>query len=407
VFQQMVRKLTIRSLPICMLLLGMSVNVSFATPLSADNFNIYGDFRTRLEYDWNSKKGDGSERDDRLRTRIRGRIGLNYTDNDRIKVGFRIRTGSDDSQQSPHITILDFDGNNTGDADLNFDKWFFQYSVAGTTTWVGRNSLNWFNQDELEWDDDVTPAGVGFTWKGNVGDGSQLTFNTGFYTMPEGMQKFRGRLTTGQLVFETTIGGVGLTLAGGYKGMDGETLRDPCGEDEHDGTGSSGCRENQFLQGNGERDYGLLESSVQLNFGDVFGKQLKLGVDYNKNLESYSGVTDTFTQFHKNNDTSWTTLLLWGDTKKGNWLFGYFYTYKEMLGLNSSMAEDDWVRWGNGPQTRSSNFKGSEFRVATGLADNLNLVLRVYIVKAIDLVKADDVSKEDANRARLDLNYKF
>jgi len=39
-------------------------------------FRFFGDFRFRIEQDWDSLEGDGTERDDRLRARIRLRVGF-------------------------------------------------------------------------------------------------------------------------------------------------------------------------------------------------------------------------------------------------------------------------------------------------------------------------------------------
>ena len=88
-------------------------------------------------------------------------------------------------------------------------------------------------------------------------------------------------------------------------------------------------------------------------------------------------------------------------------MLGYYYSYIEALAINSSYTEDDWVRWGNATQTRATNMKGSEFRVAYGLADNMNVVGRLFFVDAIDLLNAGDATKEDGKRARIDFNLKF
>ena len=78
-------------------------------------FKVYGDFRARLEADWDSQKSSGALRDDRTRARIRVRLGLTYTPTDNLEFGVRGRSGSDDSHQSPHITVIDFNDNSTGE----------------------------------------------------------------------------------------------------------------------------------------------------------------------------------------------------------------------------------------------------------------------------------------------------
>ena len=74
---------------------------------------LAGDFRLRLEEDWDSRSGNGTERDDRLRIRARARLRLNAQLNKYWSSVVCIRTGNDDSQQSPHITLYGFVDNPT------------------------------------------------------------------------------------------------------------------------------------------------------------------------------------------------------------------------------------------------------------------------------------------------------
>lgn len=68
--------------------------------------------------------------------------------------------------------------------------------------------------------------------------------------------------------------------------------------------------------------------------------------------------------------------------------------------MNASFAQDDWVRWGSATQTRGSNLKGHELRFGYGLAKDLNLLARLYLVESITTV-------EDGKRFRIDLNYSY
>lgn len=85
---------------------------------------------------------------------------------------------------------------------------------------------------------------------------------------------------------------------------------------------------------------------------------------------------------------------------KGYWLIAYYYAHIETFAVNSSCAQDDWVRWGSAVESRGSNLKGHEFRVAHRLRQGINLVARLYIADAITKI-------EDGKRFRLDLNLKF
>jgi hypothetical protein len=86
--------------------------------------------------------------------------------------------------------------------------------------------------------------------------------------------------------------------------------------------------------------------------------------------------------------------------KQHDWLVGYYYAHIETFAVNAAYAQDDWVRFGTGPQTHSSDFKGHEIRAAYAVSKNINLMARLYLVDAITTV-------QDGNRFRLDLNWRF
>ncbi|MEK7734303.1 MAG: hypothetical protein AAB329_02560, partial [Pseudomonadota bacterium] len=156
----------------------------------------------------------------------------------------RVRSGSRNSQQSPHITFKDFSGNVTGDQDMLLDKYFFQARRGGAFVWGGRNDLPLWKQNELFWDDDVTPAGVGGRYSLNVGT-STLTFNAGTFLLPDGGIRFHGNLHTGQAVYAGRGGRFSYTAAGGVARLDG------------------GDEFRNLRNGNGERDYTIWIGNLQ------------------------------------------------------------------------------------------------------------------------------------------------
>ena len=88
------------------------------------DLDIYGDYRLRIESDWGTAESDGEELEGRTRARIRMRLGATYSPDDHVTLGLRVRSGLIGGQQVANITIYDFDGNNTGDADFMFYKWY-------------------------------------------------------------------------------------------------------------------------------------------------------------------------------------------------------------------------------------------------------------------------------------------
>lgn len=365
--------------------------ICISTPVSADilktdKLTVSGDFRLRLEQDWDSQNSSGVSREDRLRARIRARLAMTFAASDSVQFGARVRSGSDGSQQSPHITVVDFDGNNTGDSDFNLDKYYLRYSKNGFWGWAGRNSIPIWKPNEIFWDDDATPIGLAAGYDTSFENGSKLGLKAGQFSLPAGMQGTCGELTVAQVVFETKVSDAGLTLATGIN------------EFESGNPGDSDC--GLFLQNNGERDYSIWTANVRLS-SSLRDRPLTIGFDFMSNGEDYALTDPGITAANQNETDGWDAYVTYGSTSnKGDWLFGYWYANIEQFAIHNSFSQDDWMRWGSATQTRSSDFKGHEFRAATSLGSGLNLVARLYLVEAI-------TSVEDGSRFRLDLNYSF
>jgi len=111
-----------------------------------DMLDIFGDFRFRFEQDWDSKDTSGVKRDDRARARIRTRIGIKITPNDFFEFSARLRSGDKNSQQSPHITVEDFSGNDNGERGAVIDKWYMKLKNDHLWVWGGRNGIPFWKQ---------------------------------------------------------------------------------------------------------------------------------------------------------------------------------------------------------------------------------------------------------------------
>ncbi len=351
--------------------------------------NLYADFRLRLESDWDSVQSDGQDREDRDRMRVRARVGLELKATHNIEMGVRLRSGSDDSQQSPHITVVDFDDNDTGDADFNLDRWFARAHHGDFSAWAGRDSPPLWKQNELLWSDDVTVAGLGVNYKRGV-----VGLNLGYFSLPAGMQGFSGEMGLAQLVFNFKVGDIGsMTLAAGLLSLDADG-------DDSDGE--------LLLDGNNARDHTQWVGNLQYKT-DMGKRPLLVGLDLLHNAEDYDADDpDDFTRFHRDETDGYVFQVKYGSSSKPrDWLVGYYYAHIESLAVNNSYAQDNWLRWGNATQTRGSNFEGHEVLFEYGIVENLKLVARLYMVDAIKLRAVDSVEKEDGNRFRIDFNYSF
>jgi len=81
----------------------VAVTRVWAVETRGDRFDLFGDFRVRLEQDWDPLNGHGSERDDRLLLRIRVRAGIEFKINEQWFARASVRSGPNLSQQSPPI----------------------------------------------------------------------------------------------------------------------------------------------------------------------------------------------------------------------------------------------------------------------------------------------------------------
>lgn len=339
--------------------------------------NLYGDFRFRTEFDRNSKKADGSERDDRDRLRYRLRFGFSYNFNKNIEFGGRIRSGNPMNQQSPHVTL----GKEFHSDEFSIDKAYIKVkSSNGLWAWVGKNGMPFWEQNELLWDGDVNPEGIALGGKFKLGEKSNLEPIAGVFIVGQSGQNFSddSSLLLLQLKLNSSIGDDELILSSGI--IKGKDL-----PNTPDGT-------HIFVI-----DYSIWASSLQYNIKSV---GLKLGLDYFNNLEDYDN-DDDIADVYEDQKTGFVGSVLYGVK---DWQFGYYYAKIEKFATVDYLAQDDWVRWGNSDYTRSSNFKGHEFRIKYNIAKNFNTVLRAYFVEGIETT---GVNLETGTRVRLDFNIKF
>ncbi|MGH9869653.1 MAG: putative porin [Candidatus Polarisedimenticolia bacterium] len=352
---------------------------------ATEKFVLYGDTRFRVETDWNGQQADGVPYEDRTRLRARLRVGFRFDPNEHWQAGARVRTGDEQSQQSSNITLLETGGNESGPADFDFDLWYLMGKTGGFEAWAGRNELPFWKQDELLFDSDVTMMGAAAKWSGDAGPG-KLSFSGGLFSPPVGTTGFSGTMAGAQAAWQPELAGVKWAFAAGVYGFNA----DP---DNPEGV--------NLLDGNGSRDYLLLEVSLQARFA-AGGRPLVLGADVMHNVEGYADDDpDTFTAENFDQVDGYVLLATWGSLdEKGQWLVGWYHARIQTFAVQNSYAEDDWVRWGSNGQIRASNMVGDELRFGWAFNSKMNLLARYYRVEAITTV-------EDGMRARVDFNYTF
>lgn len=345
------------------------------------NLTIYADVRLRYEVDWDSQTAAGDERDDRHRGRLRARLGFNYQMSDDWSFGARVRTGDSRSQQSPHLTFVADDGPRD-ELDFVLDRYFVQFKQGGLSGWGGRNVSPFWQQNELFWDEDVTPTGLAGTYDQRLGEGTVSAVAGAFY-LPDGGYDLNGQMLAGQARYALPIKASQFTVAGSLNYMHGE----------------EGA--NNLLNRNGERDYLIGVANAQW-IVPLKKIPLTLGADLFNNFMDYDAEdTDPFPANDDDETLGYALSVYLGQLKqRHDWLVGYTYAHIETFSVNASYAQDDWARFGNSTQTSCSDIEGHEIRVGYVVSKNINILARLYLVEAI-------TTRQDGNRFRLDLNWKF
>jgi len=396
------KKIFVKQIKICICLflfscLGISETFSQESePENQDKLTLSGDVRFRAEQDWDSRMFDGSFREDRFRLRHRLRIGLTYKLNSGLSMGASIRSGVDESIQSPH--------NNLGHKELtgypvNIYKVYLKGEHNGFWCWAGKNSFPFWKQNELFWDDDVMPEGIALGTSLNT---NTITFKpkAAFFITNTGSGDFDprdptngeidGHMLTAQMELAYKVKKNKITIASGYYGLRGI---------------NNVPTTDFFYEGPRYKlDYSFIVSGIKIQLNRKH--PITLGVDHFINMENYDMVADSLLNpVYKDQKNGLVLSAKIGKLKnKGDWLFAYYYAHKEELSVVSYYSEDDWSRFGTINRNRNTNYRGHEIRLAYAFSPQFNVVARAYFVQGL---VTPGVATESNNRIRIDFNMRF
>jgi hypothetical protein len=350
--------------------------------------NFEGDFRFRIEEDWNSKKSDGSFRDDRTRLRYRVRLGLNYQANDWVSFGTKIRTGAPNKQQDPQLTLgegyKEFNG-----LPIVFEKAYAKFDYKWISAWVGKNTFPFEKENELFWSDNVFPEGVAlngmFLFKNNLI--SSLKINTGHF-----ISNSNGKSLSEDSYFQG-LQFVAVLLKNKVKFYPAIYYFNQM-PNIPDGNSTYNI------------DYSILH--IGTNVKVVDNPKIEAGLDYYKNFLNLNN-NDSIPLNLRNQNKGIVTYVGVGKLKdKGDCLIKLTYTYLEKYAAVDYFAQNDWVRWDyssqNSPDGRLTNFKGFDIMLGYNISNKMNLILRGFAVNQIIPL---GLQKETGDRVRLDFNIKF
>lgn len=347
-----------------------------------------GDFRFRIEQDWNSQNQNGVQREDRSRLRYRFRFGLNFSIDKHSSFGGRIRSGKLDDQQGPHVTL----GGKQGEFELvsiGLEKLFYQYKNKGFTGWVGKNSIPLIKLNEIFWNDNVFPEGVGIKYNTRLRNQkflNELSIHTGHFIV-----KSRNKNFSDDSYLQI------IQLHANFK----DRIKVFPGFYQFKRIGNYPDDKQTF-----EIDYSIFHLGGQIIVDK--NRKMKLGLEYYNNFQDYSSI-DSIPNNLKNQTIGFVLSTEYGSLKnKGDWLFYLSYANIEKYSIVDYFAQNDWSRWDYSSigvsGSRISNFHGVEIKIGYAIKENFNLNLRTYFVE--QLVEIGNF-KENGSRMRLDLNIGF
>lgn len=376
-----------RKLPFVIIFLMVSATISAQMDSLKSRLVFDSDFRFRIEQDWNSKKSNGTFREDRTRLRYRLRAGAKY----RAKwyeVGFRLRTGNPRKQQDPQLTLGD-GFKEFGTLSVGIEKLYFKGYWNTFNFWVGKNDFLFEKNNELFWSDNVYPEGISL--EKSIGINSSiidlLVLRGGHYIVStsnkslnqdayfQGYQIYSSFLNNQLVIFPS------LYL---FKNI----------PDVPDGNDT-------FLL-----DYSIAHLGTKFKL--LKNVPLSIELDYYKNLHNYNN-NDSIPQKFKGQKSGVVVGLKYGALKeKGDWFFSTTYAKLQQFSAIDFLAQNDWARWDyssfGSPDGRLTNFNGIELVSGYKINKKMSLKMKYYVV---DQLIPLGISKETGNRIRLDLDVKF
>ena len=370
------------------LLLNISVLCSQTDSVQLKKITFTGDFRFRIEQDWNSRKSDGTYRDNRSRLRYRFRFGMNYQFMVWAEFGMRIRTGFREKQQDPHLTLGEgFKEFST--IPIGFEKLYFKAHYKNISGWLGKNTFPFVKQNELFWSDNVFPDGVFIS--------GRFPFESSFI---QSLQLNGGHfiLGTSGATFDQDQYFQGFQVVTSH--INKKLIIFPSFYYFHEIPNIPDGNKTYYL------DYSIFQIGAKTTI--IESPKIIVGLDYYHNLENLNRY-DSIPKSFKNQKSGVVASIGIGELKtRGDWTVGTTLSYIEKHSIIDFFAQNDWVRWDyssyGSPDGRLSNFKGLELNAAYLIRKNFRLKARYFMVEQLIPF---GVSKETGNRIRLDLDIGF
>lgn len=343
-----------------------------ALPEWIEKVKIKGDLRLREQY---QKRDEG---EDRWRTRIRARLGLEAAVNEKALIGIGLATGENDPRSS-NLTLRD----SFGADDIKLDFAYGQYKLTEWASFVGGKFKNpiWTGRSDLIWDTDITPEGVAAQFFDKPSEDWGWFVNAGYYVLDEnganGRDPFMWFVQPGFDLFFSDK--ANLRVAAAYYDTTHveDSILDYSAETN---TGATTGLAYEY------DSYGL---TAQLNLlGVVPDIPLVRSIPYLTLFGEYIYNPDP-----DDDNQAWLVGLSFGEEKVkdlGQWAFTYNYRRLERDAVLDILPDSDFFEG-------ETNAKGHEAIFAYGIGKNMFLSLDYYNNEEIDGSIDEDLLQFDWN----------
>ncbi len=346
------------------------------TGYAQNELKIFGHISIGPELNRNIRLSGQSTQADYDLFRLKMNFGFKYLYDDFTFSG-RISTGDADHPRSAYVNL----GNTFSNKAIQIDKAYIKYHHDGWTAWIGKNSINLWKTNEILWDDDVKPEGIGIH--------KNLHFS-GFYS--PGFQINAGYFFVNNINYTDTQTPTTFNRQSNLSFVQLKTLFH--------------FNNHRFILAPSYM-YSRLPKSLDYKiFSAMFSYQLnrkyRLYTDYYHNLSNYENKDQINTNL-QDQKTGFDVGLGWHHRKFKTKLM---YAHIEKYAVIDFLSQDNWFLPATNETQYGSNFKGWSSRFSYLINDKMSVALNVWYAKQIHIDTIDQ-GLFKATRIRLDIDYKF
>ena len=369
-----------------LLLFWFSNNLSFSQYHDTSELKFYGSIRFRAQIDRDSESADKGSLPDTENLKLRFRFGLKYYKK-HWKAAARIRTGNPAYPQNADVIL----GSSFTGKEFYIDKAYIQYSNNGFFVWIGKNTLNMWQPDQILWDVDVNPEGIALKKKFYFQRAGKINLYGGYYIFNNyRMNSNENPIKNNSSIFVTQVkyskfifNKLHLSIAPGWLHTNFDTAN------------------NNF-------NYQIFMSYVELM--NVNG-DFKVIADFFHNFNNYSEQLEA--DFNKQK-TGYAFELKYFSHRKFSTTLKYAYI--EKYAVIDHLSQNDWVRENTKiidnnnhmvyQYAKASNFQGINISVKYNIVKDIHTEISFWQTQGIK--KANGDKELDSNtRLRWDFIYKF